>query len=356
MDPVATTSATKTNGESTLRDLFALTDEQILEIEPEAQDVDVARDPWPVTREEKPEGQARASNGTTPNGPENVAASEKPNIDSRTAANGSSTGHGSRSTENEAVPPGWLAAQMNDPWTGKEAEELWNGVQQAKSEAAAYRAAFATPEDARALKELYPGGVSEARAAAERARLLDDIDRSYFGAAGNSAEQTSAARVQLAQTLLREDPAAFREMVFAGLRALEKYAVRIGGGRNHRKDLGEAILIKENHIRLAGGISPALAAAQAAKSRVKWIEIEVTNLDELSEALPHSPDVILLDNMSPETLRRAVAMVDGRAVTEASGRISPETVAAVAATGVDLISSGWITHSAPILDLGLDIL
>ena len=111
---------------------------------------------------------------------------------------------------------------MKDPWTGEQARELWNGVQHAQQEAAAYRAAFATPEDAKALKELYPGGVNEARATAERAKFLDDIDRAYFGAAGSSAEQTSAARARLAQTLLREDPAAFREMVFAGLRALEE--------------------------------------------------------------------------------------------------------------------------------------
>jgi hypothetical protein len=105
---------------------------------------------------------------------------------------------------------------MKDPWNGEEARELWNGVQQAKQEAAAYRTAFATPEDARALKELYPGGVNEARAAAERARLLDDFDRSYFGGAGKSAQEVSVTRAQLAQKMLREDPAAFREMVFAG--------------------------------------------------------------------------------------------------------------------------------------------
>jgi hypothetical protein len=111
---------------------------------------------------------------------------------------------------------------MKDPWGGEEAREFWDGVQQARSEAAAYRAAFASPEDARALKELYPGGVSEARAAAERGRLLEEIDRAYFGAAGNSPEQLSASRAQLAQRMLREDPAAFREMVTAGLQALQE--------------------------------------------------------------------------------------------------------------------------------------
>src|SRR2546427_8061545 len=122
---------------------------------------------------------------------------------------------------------------MKDPWTGEEARELWNGVQQAKS-AAAYRAAFANPEDARALKELYPGGVNEARAAAERARVLDDIDRAYFGAPGKSAQKVSVSRAQLAQTMLRENPAAFREVVFAGLRALEEPGAQTGSSVGSR--------------------------------------------------------------------------------------------------------------------------
>ncbi|MFZ3234225.1 MAG: carboxylating nicotinate-nucleotide diphosphorylase [Stellaceae bacterium] len=140
-----------------------------------------------------------------------------------------------------------------------------------------------------------------------------------------------------------------------GLRTLEKEAVRLGGGANHRFGLDDAMLIKDNHIALAGGVKPALERARAHAGHLVKIELEVDTLDQLAEALATGVDAVLLDNMNPETLRRAVAMVDGRAVTEASGRISPETVAAVAATGVDLISSGWITHSAPILDLGLDI-
>jgi nicotinate-nucleotide pyrophosphorylase (carboxylating) len=139
------------------------------------------------------------------------------------------------------------------------------------------------------------------------------------------------------------------------LRTLEKEAVRLGGGANHRFGLDDAMLIKDNHLALAGGIGPALERARAHAGHLVKIELEVDTLDQLAEALEFGIDAVLLDNMGPETLRRAVAMVDGRAVTEASGRISPETVAAVAATGVDLISSGWITHSAPILDLGLDI-
>jgi nicotinate-nucleotide pyrophosphorylase (carboxylating) len=140
-----------------------------------------------------------------------------------------------------------------------------------------------------------------------------------------------------------------------GLRTLEKEAVRLGGGANHRFGLDDAMLIKDNHIALAGGVRAALERAQRHAGHLVKIELEVDTLDQLAEALEVGVDAVLLDNMTPETLRRAVAMVDGRAVTEASGRISPETAAAVAASGVDLISSGWITHSAPILDLGLDI-
>jgi len=140
-----------------------------------------------------------------------------------------------------------------------------------------------------------------------------------------------------------------------GLRVLEKEAVRLGGGANHRFGLDDAMLIKDNHVALAGGVRQALERARRHAGHLVKIELEVDTLDQLAEALEVGVDAVLLDNMIPETLRRAVAMVDGRAVTEASGRITLETVPAIAATGVDLISSGWITHSAPILDLGLDI-
>jgi len=144
-----------------------------------------------------------------------------------------------------------------------------------------------------------------------------------------------------------------------GLRDLEKYAVRVGGGRNHRRDLGEAVLIKENHIRMAGGVSAALQAAQAAKARAAWIEIEVTNLDELRAALAYNPDVVLLDNMSPVLVRQAVLQVRAqnparKIRTEASGRITLGNVREFAEAGVDWISVGALTHSAPALDLALD--
>jgi len=140
-----------------------------------------------------------------------------------------------------------------------------------------------------------------------------------------------------------------------GLRILEKEAVRLGGGANHRFGLDDAMLIKDNHVAMAGGVGQALRRAKAAAGHLVKVELEVDTLDQLAEALEEGVDAVLLDNMDPPTLRRAVAMVNGRAVTEASGRITRETAPAIAATGVDLISSGWITHSAPILDLGLDI-
>ena len=145
-----------------------------------------------------------------------------------------------------------------------------------------------------------------------------------------------------------------------GLRALEKYAVRVGGGTNHRKDLGEAVLIKENHIRLAGGVSAALTAAETARGRAAWIEIEVTNRHELRLALRHAPDVILLDNMSPSLVREAVEEVGEFASprkirTEASGGITLENVREFAEAGVDWISVGALTHSAPAVDISFEI-
>jgi len=139
-----------------------------------------------------------------------------------------------------------------------------------------------------------------------------------------------------------------------GLRGLEKYAVRCGGGGNHRFGLHDAILIKDNHIVAAGGIGPAIRAARAFAGHMVKIEVEVTSLDELALALQHPIDAVLLDNMDVTLLRQAVEVVAGRAVTEASGGVTLETVRGIAETGVDLISVGALTHSAPILDLGLD--
>jgi nicotinate-nucleotide pyrophosphorylase (carboxylating) len=139
-----------------------------------------------------------------------------------------------------------------------------------------------------------------------------------------------------------------------GLRTIEKYAVRAGGGANHRFGLDDAVLIKDNHIAVAGGIHAAVERARAGTGHLVKIEVEVDTLDQLDEALGLGVDAVLLDNMTLEDLQRAVTMAKGRSITEASGRITPATAPSVAATGVDLISIGWLTHSAPVLDIGLD--
>ena len=139
-----------------------------------------------------------------------------------------------------------------------------------------------------------------------------------------------------------------------GLRAVEKYAVRAGGGGNHRFGLDDAMLIKDNHVAIAGGIRPAVERARAAVGHLVKIELEVDTLEQLAEAMELGVDAVLLDNMALPMLAQGVALVAGRAITEASGRISPDTAAAIAATGVDLISVGWLTHSAAVLNIGLD--
>jgi nicotinate-nucleotide pyrophosphorylase (carboxylating) len=139
-----------------------------------------------------------------------------------------------------------------------------------------------------------------------------------------------------------------------GLRALQKYAVRCGGGINHRFGLDDAILIKDNHIAVVGGVAEAVRRARAGAGHLVKIEVEVDTLEQLSEAMTAAPDVVLLDNMPPAQLRAAVQLIGGRAVSEASGGITPDTIAAVAEAGVDMISSGGLTLSASALDLGLD--
>jgi nicotinate-nucleotide pyrophosphorylase (carboxylating) len=139
-----------------------------------------------------------------------------------------------------------------------------------------------------------------------------------------------------------------------GLRTLEKYAVRCGGGFNHRFGLDDAVLIKDNHLVAAGGIKPAIERVRAGLGHMAKIEVEVDSLAQLEEALALGVDTILLDNMKPDDLKRAVALTKGRAVLEASGNVTIATVRAIAETGVDYISSGAITHSAPNLDVALD--
>lgn len=139
-----------------------------------------------------------------------------------------------------------------------------------------------------------------------------------------------------------------------GLRAIEKYAVRAGGGANGRFGLDDAVLIKDNHIAIAGSVAIAIERARNHVGHLVKIEVEVDTLPQLEEALTVGVDAVLLDNMTIEQMRRAVEMTAGRAVTEASGRITLQSAPAIAATGVDLISIGWLTHSAPTLDIGLD--
>ena len=141
-----------------------------------------------------------------------------------------------------------------------------------------------------------------------------------------------------------------------GLRALEKYAVRCGGGVNHRFGLDDAILIKDNHIASCGSVAEAVRLAKAAAGHLMKVEVEIDRLEQLDDALRHGPDVVMLDNFSLADLAQAVRVTNHRAVLEASGGVSLETVRAIAETGVDVISVGALTHSAPVLDIGLDAL
>ncbi|AMA74503.1 nicotinate-nucleotide pyrophosphorylase [Aneurinibacillus sp. XH2] len=140
-----------------------------------------------------------------------------------------------------------------------------------------------------------------------------------------------------------------------GLRMLEKYAVAVGGGHNHRLGLFDAVMIKDNHIKAAGGIGPAVERARAAVSHTMRIEVEVETLEQLEEAIKAKPDIIMLDNMEPEMMKEAVRRINGRIIVEASGGVNLDTVAEIAATGVDVISVGSLTHSVSALDISLDL-
>ena len=140
-----------------------------------------------------------------------------------------------------------------------------------------------------------------------------------------------------------------------GLRVMEKYAVRMGGGWNHRMGLDDAVLIKDNHLRIVGNVRKAVALARNSVGPLVQVEVEVETMDGVQEALDAGADMILLDNMTVETMRRAVSLVGGRALIEASGNIHPDNAASVAATGVDFISMGCLTHSLQSLDISLDM-
>lgn len=187
------------------------------------------------------------------------------------------------------------------------------------------------------------------------ARALLSAERTALNLLGRMcgiATQTNILAKKIAHTNAR---VCCTRKTTPGLRALEKYAVRMGGGVNHRFGLDDAILIKDNHIAVAGGIKNAVSAALEQKSHMVKLEVEVDTLDQLKEIADMGIDAVLLDNMGPDVLKEAVSIIDGRFVAEASGGITGDTIVPIAEAGVDLISVGWITHSAPWLDVGLDI-
>ena len=189
---------------------------------------------------------------------------------------------------------------------------------------------------------------------AGRARSLLTAERTALNFVGHlSGVATATRRLVDAVAGTRATIVCTRKTI-PGLRALQKYAVRCGGGANHRFGLDDAVLIKDNHLIAAGGVEPAVRRARECTGHLVKIECEVKNLGELDQALAAGVDVVLLDNMDPALLRASVARVGGRALTEASGGITLATVRSVAESGVDLISVGWITHSAPNLDVALD--
>jgi len=198
-----------------------------------------------------------------------------------------------------------------------------------------------------------PGAILAAIEGPARALLsAERVALNFLGRLSGIATLTSRYVAAVAHTKAR---IVCTRKTTPGLRTFEKYAVLCGGGFNHRFGLDDAILIKDNHIAVAGGIIPALRAVKAAIGHLVKIEIEVDTLDQLDEVLTEEADVVLLDNMTPARLREAVARVKGRLLTEASGGVTLETVAAIAESGVDMISVGALTHSAQVLDVGLDI-
>ena len=189
------------------------------------------------------------------------------------------------------------------------------------------------------------GGAARSLLTAERVAL------NFLGPLSGTATATAALVEAVRGTKAR---IVCTRKTLPGLRALQKYAVRCGGGFNHRFGLDDAAMVKDNHVQAAGGIAPAVERLRAGLGHMVRIEVEVDRLEQLVECLRLGVDTILLDNMSLDDLRRAVVMAGGKAVLEASGNVTLSTVRAIAETGVDYISSGAITHSAPNLDIGLD--
>ena len=188
-----------------------------------------------------------------------------------------------------------------------------------------------------------------------RARALLTAERTALNLLGRLSGIATATRDVVARLQGLPTKIASTRKTTPGLRLLEKHAVRVGGGTPHRYGLDDAVLIKDNHVALAGGISEAVARVRRRVGHMVKVEVEVDTLGQLDEALALGVDALLLDNMDLETLREAVRRSRGRALTEASGGVRPERVREIAETGVDLISLGWLTHSAPALDVALDV-
>ncbi len=201
---------------------------------------------------------------------------------------------------------------------------------------------------------LAPGDTIAIMSGAARSILMAERTMlNFLGRLSGIATLTSAYAAAIAHT---NATIVCTRKTTPGHRAVEKRAVRCGGGTSHRYGLDDAILIKDNHIAACdGSIETALQRAKAYAGHLRMIEVEVDTLEQLERALPHGPDAILLDNMDNETLRRAVAMIAGACTSEASGGVTLETVAGIAETGVDYISVGALTHSAPNFDVGMDV-
>jgi nicotinate-nucleotide pyrophosphorylase (carboxylating) len=199
------------------------------------------------------------------------------------------------------------------------------------------------------------GGGETIAGLAGRARALLSAERTALNLLGRMSGIATATRDLVARVGSLPTRVAATRKTTPGLRALEKHAVRLGGGTPHRYGLDDAVLVKDNHIALAGGIAEAMRRVRASVGHLVKIEVEVDTLPQLDEALGAGAEVVLLDNMDLATLREAVRRAKGRARTEASGGIRPETILAVAETGVDVVSLGWLTHSAPALDVALDV-
>ncbi len=201
--------------------------------------------------------------------------------------------------------------------------------------------------------EARPGGLLATVSGPARSLLTAErVALNFLGPLSGTATATAALVAAVEGTGAR---IVCTRKTIPGIRLLQKYAVRCGGGFNHRFGLDDAVMVKDNHVQAAGGIAAAVRRLRAGLGHMVKMEVEVDSLGQLEEALREGVDTILLDNMSIEDLRRAVALARRRAVLEASGNVTLATVRAIAETGVDYISSGAITHSAPNLDIGLDI-